>query len=71
MKRCRKPYVKDPDTGKCTKNKRVVAKVDCRKAKVKLVMGEFKRGILKTHNVTVKNVKQAIAIALSIAKRAC
>ncbi len=71
MQRCKKPYVKDPNTKKCTKNKKVVTKVECRKAKVKKVMGEFKRKQLKTHNITVTSVKQAIAIALSIAKKAC
>lgn len=71
MQKCKKPYVKNPLTKKCTKNKKIVAKVECRKTKVKKVMGEFKRKQLKTHGITVKSVKQAIAIALSIANREC
>ncbi len=71
MKRCKKPYVKNPDNKKCTKNKKVIEKVECRKDKIKTVMGEFKRRTLKTHDRTVTSAKQAIAIALSIAKKAC
>lgn len=40
----------------------------CRKNKVRYVMGEFKRGKLRTR---VMNRKQAIAIALSEARRHC
>lgn len=71
MQRCKKPYVKDPDTKKCTKNKKVIKKIECRKDKISTVMGEFKTKTLKTHDKTVTSAKQAIAIALSIAKKAC
>lgn len=71
MEKCKKPYVKNPDNKKCTKNKKVIKKVECRKDKIKTVMGEFKRKTLKTSGKTVKSAKQAIAIALSIANKAC
>lgn len=71
MKRCMKPYVKNPDTKKCTKNKKVIKKVECRKSKIQVVMGEFKRKQLKTHGKLVESAKQAIAIALSMAKKSC
>ena len=71
MKRCKKPYVKDPDAKRCTKNKKVIKKVECRKSKIKQVMGEFKRKTLKSNDRIVTSAKQAIAIALSIAKKVC
>lgn len=71
MKRCIKPYVKNPNTGKCSKSKKIIKIVECRKAKISQVMNEFKNKKLRTPYMTVRNSKQAIAIALSIAKKAC
>lgn len=71
MKRCMKPYVKNPDTKKCTKNKKIIKKVACRKSKIATVMGEFKRKQLKSKEKIVSSAKQAIAIALSIANKQC
>jgi hypothetical protein len=71
QKRCYKPYVKNPKNGKCTKSKKVVETVECRKNKIAQVMREFKYKKLKTPYMTVKNAKQAIAIALSLAKKQC
>lgn len=71
IKRCMKPYVKDPDTKKCSKSPKVIKKVECRKNKVKLVMGEFKNKKLFSHKKLIENHRQAIAIALSMAKRHC
>ncbi len=45
------------------------ARTPQQRAKVKKVMKEFSTGKLKTHNVVVKNRKQAIAIALSEARK--
>jgi len=45
---------------------------DCKKNKISTVMKEFKTKTLKTRQgKTVTNPKQAIAIALSVAKRYC
>jgi len=45
---------------------------DCKKNKISTVMKEFKSKTLKTkQGKTVTNPKQAIAIALSVAKRYC
>lgn len=72
MKRCIKPYVKHPDTGKCTKNENVIEIVKCRKKKVKFVMDEYKNDKLKTSNGKKVNlIKQALAIALSSARKFC
>lgn len=46
-----------------------MTKKECTKNKVKKVMGEYKRGKLNTHGKIVENKKQAIAIALSEAKK--
>lgn len=69
MKRCKKPSVKNPDTKKCTKNPKIIKKVQCRHEKIKKTMGEFKKKILESNDKKVKSVKQALAIALSIAKK--
>lgn len=69
--RCYKPFVKNPNTGKCTKNSKVREIVQCRKDKVKQVIHEFKIGKLKTPYKKVENIQQAIAIALSLAKMKC
>lgn len=45
---------------------------DCKKNKIKIIMKEFKSKQLKTsYGKQVTNPKQAIAIALSMAKRYC
>jgi uncharacterized membrane protein YkoI len=69
--RCIKPYVKNPETKKCTKNKKIIKKVECRKSKISTVMSEFKRKELKSKDRVVTSYKQAIAIALSIAGKKC
>ncbi len=72
QKRCLKPYVKHPKTKKCTKNKKIVEQAECKKNKIQKVMGEFKEGRLRGKNSgTVVSQKQAIAIALSEAKKMC
>jgi hypothetical protein len=71
MKRCYQPFVKNPKTGKCSKNPKVKKLVKCRKDKIKQVMREFKIGELKTPYQKVTNIRQAIAIALSLAKKMC
>ena len=44
----------------------------CERKKVGLIMREFKEGSLKRRNKkTVKNQKEAVAIALSVAKKKC
>lgn len=44
----------------------------CKKKKIGVVMGEFKRGVLKARGgKPVSNRRQAIAIALSVATRMC
>lgn len=56
-----------------TKRKTKTTKTkSCQKRKVKKVMGEFKRGKLKTgEGKKVKTRPQALAIALSEARRKC
>ena len=44
---------------------------ECTRNKVKKVMGEYKNKQLVSHGKTVESKKQAIAIALSIAKKTC
>ncbi len=46
-------------------------KKTCQEKKVKQVMTEFKDKKLKSNKKTVKNPKQAIAIALSVARKKC
>lgn len=46
-------------------------KKTCIQNKVKKVMGEFKQKTLKSNKKIVKNPKQAIAIALSVANKKC
>ena len=46
-----------------------MSKKECTKNKVKKVMGEYKRGRLNTRGKIVEDKKQAIAIALSMAKK--
>jgi hypothetical protein len=47
-------------------------KLSCEQKKISQVMGEFKRKSLKTPNKkVVKNRKQAIAIALNVARKSC
>ncbi len=44
----------------------------CQRKKVKTVMEEYKKGSLKRRNgKSVKSPKEAIAIALNVAKRKC
>lgn len=44
----------------------------CRRDKIAYVMGEYKRGLLKAYrSITVKNRKQAIAIAINQANKLC
>jgi hypothetical protein len=61
------------DKKKTDKKKRSISKKEvCRREKIGTVMKEFKEKKLKLRNKqTVTNPKQAIAIALSIAKRNC
>ena len=57
-----------PKTQKRVSNKQKL----CKRKKISIVMGEFKRGNLKMRNKqVVTNPKQAIAIALSEANRYC
>ena len=52
--------------------RRSIKQKQCRKEKISITMGEFKRGELKMRNKKqVTNPKQAIAIALSQADRYC
>lgn len=72
MKRCMQPYVKHPNTRECAKDRKVVEVVDCRRKKIKFVMHEFKNGKLKSSSgKKVKLIKQALAIALSSARKLC
>jgi hypothetical protein len=77
IKKTSKPKmsVKKPKTKRRMSKKRMLKKVlteQCRSAKIKRTMHEFKTGDLKLVNgKIVTNRKQAIAIALSQANRYC
>ena len=55
----------------CAIDRSIMKQSECAKRKISTVMGEWKRKKLKSHNKRVKNYKQAIAIALSEARRYC
>ena len=53
------------------RSKRKITPLECKKKKIRKVMREFKAGKLKSNGKVVKDRKQAIVIAIYMAKKYC